>query len=122
MIIAMKIMLLCIRFSLLMTTNAAFFHSHHMKAFHELDYEPVSSTMFSRKLLLKKMVKEYEDQDLVLYNNQKAALLGGTQVRRNEVVFGEKGSDPTQFTNMDYSSVRRRRPIHNNSSKTTNSP
>ncbi|MFS7959799.1 hypothetical protein Hanom_Chr08g00695361 [Helianthus anomalus] len=123
MMIAMMIMLLCVRVSLLMTTNAAFLFSHQIQAFHELGYDQkVLSSGLSRKLMLNKMGEGYRDQDLVPYNDQKKAQLAGETEKRG-VVIGAQGSDPTRFTTMDYSHVRRRRPIHNSSSpKSTNSP
>ncbi|KAJ0537912.1 hypothetical protein HanHA300_Chr08g0269091 [Helianthus annuus] len=78
MMIAMMIMLLCVRVSLLMTTNATFLFSHQIQAFHELGYDQkVLSYGLSRKLMLNKMGEGYGDQDLVLYNDQKKALLAG---------------------------------------------
>ncbi|KAJ0552498.1 hypothetical protein HanRHA438_Chr08g0336721 [Helianthus annuus] len=78
MMIDMMIMLLCVRVSLLMTTNADFLFSHQIQDFHELGYDQkVISSGLSRKLMLNKMGEGYRDQDLVLYNDQKKALLAG---------------------------------------------
>ncbi|XP_076898060.1 uncharacterized protein LOC143551540 [Bidens hawaiensis] len=119
MMIAMMIMLFCVRVSVLMTTNA----SHHIQAFHELGYDQkVLSLGFSRKLMLNKMGEGYENQDLVFYNNKKKALYVGETWKRGEdvMVLEAQGSDPTQFTSMDYSHMRTRRPIHNSSSTKSN--
>ncbi|KAI3817123.1 hypothetical protein L1987_10912 [Smallanthus sonchifolius] len=126
MMIGMMIMLLCVRVSVLMTSNATFLLSNQIQACHELGYDQkVLSPKLSRKLMLKNMDEGYGDQELVFYNDKKKALnVGETWKREEEVmVIGAQGSDPTEFTTMDYSHVRRRRPIHNNSSpKPTNSP
>ncbi|KAK1416207.1 hypothetical protein QVD17_31996 [Tagetes erecta] len=120
MMIAMMIVLLCVKASILMTTNAS--------CFHELgnnDQEVYLFPGLSRKLMLKKMDEGYEDQDLVFNNDKNKALFEGESWKKREevMVIGAQGSDPTQFTTMDYSHVRRKRPIHNNSSpKSTNSP
>ncbi|KAI3730514.1 hypothetical protein L1987_61684 [Smallanthus sonchifolius] len=126
MIICMMIMLLCVRVSVLMTSNAAFHFSNHIQACHELGYDQkVLSPQLSRKLMLKNKDEGYGDQELVFYNDKKKALnVGETWKREDKVmVIGAQGSDPAQITTMDYSHVRRRRPIHNNSSpKPTNAP
>ncbi|CAH1431226.1 unnamed protein product [Lactuca virosa] len=127
MTIAMMTMMLWIRVSVLMTVDAAFVHNHQMQAFHELGYDQhVLSPVISRKLMIQEMVEGNGDQDLMFDNDQKEAPLDidGSQKRKEETTQnGANGFDPTGFTTMDYSHVRRRRPIHNNSSpKPTNSP
>ncbi|KAL8218566.1 hypothetical protein R6Q57_021939 [Mikania cordata] len=115
-----------LRVSVLMTTNAAFHIGHQREACQELGYDQrVHSLRLSRKLMLKKMEEGYENQDLVFLKHKENAHNVGENLKRgNDVmVIKAQGSDPTQFTAMDYSYVRRRRPIHNNfSPKSINSP
>ncbi|KAI3778810.1 hypothetical protein L2E82_08195 [Cichorium intybus] len=126
--IAMVTMLLWIRVSVLMTTDATFLHSHQMQASHELgydDHQQVLSPVLSRKLMIQEMVEENNgDQDLLFDNDQKEAILDEPQKNGEEMKVNTANRyDPTRFTSMDYSHVRRRRPIHNNSSpKPNNSP
>ncbi|PWA60592.1 hypothetical protein CTI12_AA368880 [Artemisia annua] len=124
MMIAIIIMLLFVKVSVLMTTNAAFFlHTEQIQVSHDLEYDHqhVHSPGLSRKLMPTKKVEGYGDQDLVFYNDQTEPLLGESRKTAEEVmVIGAQGSDSTHFTTMDYSHVRRRRPIHNNSHPKTN--
>ncbi|KAI3734072.1 hypothetical protein L6452_13533 [Arctium lappa] len=123
MMITMMAMLLCVKVSVLMTTNAAAslqIHqmqtSHHELGYHHQQFVS-SQLMITRKLMLQKRVEGYGDQDLVFYSDQKGALSVSDEVQKRgeeTMVNGAKGSDPTRLTTMDYSHVRRRRPIHNN--------
>ncbi|PWA58070.1 hypothetical protein CTI12_AA403580 [Artemisia annua] len=120
MMIVIITMLLFLKVSVLMTTNAVFLHTEQIQASHDLDYDHhVHSPGLSRKLMPTKKVEGY--QDLVFYNDQTEPLLGESRKTAEEVmVIGAQGSDSTHFTTMDYSHVRRRRPIHNNSHPKTN--
>ncbi|CAL5338544.1 unnamed protein product [Camellia sinensis] len=66
-----------------------------------------------------------EDKELLSYSKQRASLSGKQHNKEADMKFGrrgtwqewvEEGTDRTQFFTMDYSHVRRRRPIHNKSS------
>ncbi|KAI3700065.1 hypothetical protein L2E82_44680 [Cichorium intybus] len=79
-----------------------------------------------RKLMVNKKVESYEAKGLVTTNEQSKPSSGESHKNGEEIdviVHAAKGtrqewiegSDPThEFFTMDYSHVRRRRPIHNN--------
>ncbi|KAI3729622.1 hypothetical protein L6452_18283 [Arctium lappa] len=131
--------MLCVTLSLLLTINASSLHTHQLQASIELakEHHQLDQPALPRKLMVNKKVEGYEAHDLVSYNEQNKASSDESHKKgeTEEVVMvhAAKGtrqewierSDPThEFFTMDYSHIRRRRPIHNKSFPKTiaNSP
>ncbi|KAL4639846.1 uncharacterized protein LOC142626872 [Castanea sativa] len=102
----------------------------HEKA-NELQHYSLPALPRKLRLFEEVTVKEYGGQDSTSYNVEYVA---GKQAKHdnkeqvNNVVHGnkgtwrewvERGADESEFYTMDYSSVRRRRPIHNKSMPVT---
>ncbi|KAJ0454990.1 hypothetical protein HanRHA438_Chr15g0698961 [Helianthus annuus] len=117
--------MLCVTLSLL-TINAASLHiDHQLHASHELASYQLDQPALPRKLMFNNKISGFEVKDLVSYNGQNKAatdeshkeevkaMMHAAKGTRQEWI---EGSDPThEFFTMDYSHVRRRRPIHNKS-------
>ncbi|RDX91790.1 hypothetical protein CR513_26174, partial [Mucuna pruriens] len=84
----------------------------------------LSLTTVPRKLRFTEKVKEDDEaRDLASYKQENSFAAGKQYHRKQNMVLGKKGTrqewmevdvdDPSQYFTMDYTRVRRRRPIHN---------
>ncbi|KAD7478744.1 hypothetical protein E3N88_01880 [Mikania micrantha] len=120
--------MMCVTLSLL-AINAASHNTHQLQASHGLTgngYQ-LHHLALPRKLMFNNEIEGYEAKNLVSsigqntgksYKEEVKVMVHATKGTRQEEWI--KASDPThEFFTMDYSHVRRRRPIHNKSFRKT---
>ncbi|CAI9278696.1 unnamed protein product [Lactuca saligna] len=115
----LMVMLLSVALSVLLVINGASLTSHQEQTSHDLAQENwFGYAAMPRKLLLNQKVEGIKDKNLV--HNE---ALSGESRKEAAAAASEQtmheGSDLTPLFSMDYTSVRKRRPVHNKSLPTT---
>ncbi|XP_076921461.1 uncharacterized protein LOC143582869 [Bidens hawaiensis] len=109
--------------SLLLFINSVFVNGHQVLSSHD---SAQGHHAMPRKLMLNLKVESFGDKDLVSYDDDlsgESHKAGGGEeaatITTSSKVSMQEGSFSTHMFTMDYTPVRRRRPVHNKALPTT---